>query len=833
MLHRQFVFRQLTRSKKQAVLFVLCVALSMITLVALNGFSESVNRLLKSDARKLHAADIIVRSRFPISPQVSYAVSLFEEKGLIKSARTYEFYTVVRRLDESGSLLSSIKVVSPGYPFYGRVGLRSGRSLAQVLKPGHIVVEQNLLNRMRLDVGDRLRVGKAVLSIDDILETEPDRPVSFFAFGPRIMISAGDLSSLDLVQKRSRVRYKMLIRIAESEDMGPIADRLKAASLKEQERIDTFRTADSRVKRFFDNLFFFLKLVGLFTLMLAGIGIYSSLTALLREKEHTIAIMKTLGATGKFVMTQFFAVLFLLGLLGTITGMAAGLWLQQFLPVLFSGLLPEQFTLSISWKGIAEGFCLGLVVVVLFAFLPVYRLKDIRPAAILRKETIRLKRSLPTYVAIAIILLFFMAMVLLNLDEWGTSLYFIGGILGLVLLTSLISVTVLWLMRGIRITPLVPRQALKGLFRPGNATRPMIITLTAALTFVFSIYLIEENLDRQFVQSYPPDAPNLFVLDIQRDQVEAFSRTLGTSSEFYPIVRARVLSVNGKKIDRDVERKRRGDNFARTFNLTYRHHLLDDEVLSAGKGLFHEKFEGVPVSILDTVAEMADPPLKIGDRLTFKIQGIPLEATVTSVRTRVKASIKPFFYFVFPDRVLQHAPHTVFTALNVEKDRIPQLQNRLVAKFPNLTVIDVTASIEIISAVLKRLSRIIRFFTVFSILASLLIVISSVFATRLARIKEAVYYKILGAGGFFVLKVFALENVFLGCISGTLALLMSQVGSWAICRFVIDIPYHPVMGAGVVMIGATMAAVLTAGLIPAISILRKKPVRFLREQTDE
>jgi putative ABC transport system permease protein len=390
---------------------------------------------------------------------------------------------------------------------------------------------------------------------------------------------------------------------------------------------------------------------------------------------------------------------------------------------------------------------------------------------------------------------------------------------------------VLYALKKTIIGHLAARQALKGLFRPGNATRSIIVTLTASLAVIFSIYLIERNLDASFVQSYPPEAPNLFFLDIQPSQKDAFSRTLNMPTEYYPIVRARITSINGEKIDREQERQRRGDNLARTFNLTYRDYLLEDEVMLKGGSLFRDDIEGIQVSLLDTVQKIR--PLGIGDLITFRVQGVPLQATVSSIRSRTEESIRPYFYFVFPPDQLKDAPQTIFTGLKVEKTEISQLQNAVVERFPNVSVIDLSETVLLFARVLKKLTGIIRFFMSFSIAAGILIIISSLMATRFARIREAVYFKILGAKASFVIKVFALENLVIGLLSAVVALTLSQTGSLIISKTVLNISYKPFWGSVAVMTAATIALVYLVGLMSSITILRKRPVAFLREQTDE
>jgi putative ABC transport system permease protein len=830
-LNLRFIIRQIARSRRQAVVFVLCVALSIVTLISLNGFSDSVNTSLLNDAKTLHAADIIVRSYQEISPATVNAVRQLEDQDQIISNRVWEFYSVVRSQKSRDSLLAKLKIVEPGYPFYGAVVLKSGRKLDDALAPGRIVVAQHLLDRLDLRVGDPLHIGSTTLTIGDVVLQEPDQPVNFFMLGPRIFIAADDIDRLDLVKKGSRVRHLYLIKVLDETKLRAIADRIRMVADTDLESVDTYRTARSRIKRFFDNLFFDLSLICIFTLLLAGIGIQSALTAFLKEKEGTIAIMKTVGARSNFVTRHYIFILSILGLAGTILGLLSGLILQNALDVLFKGFIPENVTLQISWKAVLEGICLGVLVVGLFSFIPLHRLKDIKPVIIFRKERIRTKSGWPVYLSALTIVIFFLLLVFWQVNELKAALYFVGGLVLLIIITAILAGAVLFVLKRTRVHALLLRQAVKGLFRPKNATRPIIITLTASLAVIFAIYLIEQNLDANFIQSYPEDTPNVFFLDIQPSQLSEFSNTLGMPAKYYPIIRAKIMSLNGEKINRKQQRRRRGDNLARTFNLTYRSYLLEDEKIIEGGTLHREDWGDLQVSVMDTVADIKQ--MKIGDRITFKIQGVPLQARISSIRTRTKESLRPFFYFVFPENTLRDAPQTIFTGVRVAKSQISSLQTSIVEKFPNISVIDTTELLTIFTDIVKKLSVIIRFFAGFSIVAGILIILSSILATRYARIQEAVYYKILGARSNFVVKVFTLENLVLGLVSAALALLISQIGSWLICVQVMNIAYKFFLLESLLLIVVTVVLVITVGLLPSISILRKKPVVFLREQTQE
>ena len=808
----------------------MCIILSLSTLTAFTGFSKSVNRSLLNDAKKLHAADIIIRTYDKVSDRMEKAVAEQIRLGRVALARFYEFNSVVLAPKTQKSLLSRLKVVEEGYPFYGEVVLSSGLPFQDQLTPGKVIVEKTLLDRLGIDVGDPLKVGFTTLTIGDVVLSEPDRPMNFFSFGPRVFVSSQDLDALGLLKTGSRIRTVYLLKSLDDTQTDTLANLFKQAAVIGQERVNTYKTARSRIKRFLDNFIFFLKLVGIFILIISGVGIHGTLTAFLKEKQQTIAIMKTVGATNRHITLHFMLIVFLLSLIGTVMGIIVGTVIQHGLAGLLADFLPPDLQLSLVWSGVLENIVLGFSVVAMFTFIPLYRLREMKPVMILRKETMRSVKRWPIYASIVMFALFFFGLVFWHMQDFRFGIYFVAGMGCLILITSLCTHLMLWILKGRQSHHLVVRQAIKGLFRQGGATKTIIMTLTASLCVIFSIFLIEKNLDATFINSYPEGAPNMVMLDIQPSQKEAFSQMLNKEVQFYPVIRARILAINDEPVKHDRERRRRRDNLGRVFNLTYQDSLLETEKIIKGKDLFRGDWKEPQVSILDMVQEMRK--MDIGDTIRFKIQGVPLEARISSIRTRTTESLSPFFYFVLQEKTLKTAPHTVFSTLRVDDNKIGPLQTRIVDKFPNITVIDVSSTIQVFGRLLRRLSKIIRGFSLLSMAAGILILISAVFATRAERITESVYYKILGAKKPFVFRVFTLENIIIGLLSGFLALLVSQGVAFWVCRSIFEIPYNSYVLSCFLMIAGILLLVIAIGVISTKSILEKKPITYLREQPD-
>ncbi len=829
MRHLPFILRQVRQSSQQAGLFVLCVALSLTTLTAFSGFSRSMENALQDDARTLQAADIIIRSYDPIPIPLARAIERMSDQGRLRRSAIHEFYSMVRAPEQSAAVLSSLKVVEPGYPFYGRVALRSNRDFQTVLSPGTCIVEQTLLDRSGLSVGDALAVGYTTLTITDVVTAEPDRPLELFSFGPRVFIHAADLKSLGLMGTGSRIRRIVLIKVLDPSRIDTVAAVLKQTVPDDTVRIDTFLTARSAIKRFLDNFLFFLKLVGLFILIVSGLGIQSTLKAFLDEKQRSIAVMKAVGATGRFITIHFSLVVLFLGAIGTGVGILAGVAAQSGLGRLLAPFLPDHLSSSLSWTGITEAVVLGFFVVALFSLQPLYRTSQMRPLAIFNRQSATSRW--PAIVSGLLVLLFFLLLVLWHMQDLRFGLYFVGAIVAMVLVAALLAQLTLAVLRRLPVRQLILRQAIRGLFRRGNATRAILITLTVALAVIFGDSLIERNLNATFVRSFPADSPNAFFVDIQPTQTETFSQTIGQPIQFYPIIRARITAVNDSAIDHRRESRKRRDNLSRVFNLTYRQTLLDDETLIDGTSLFRGDWNEPQVSVMDTIVDMQ--PMKIGDRLHFKIQGVPLTARISSIRARDNRSLSPFFYFVFPPSVLEKAPQTLFAALRVPENQMGALQVKIVSAFPNVSVIDLSQTLSTFIRLMGRLARILRAFSIFSIAAGVLILVSAILATRAERVVESVYYKILGAGRRFVLGVFAVENLLIGLLSSALALIMAQAGAWYVCTVKLDIGYRPFMATSLVMIGLTVLLTVGVGLTASRTIVAKKPVVYLREQQNE
>ncbi|HKJ63785.1 MAG TPA: FtsX-like permease family protein, partial [Desulfopila sp.] len=614
--NKKFLLREFVHGWQHSLLFVLCVMLSIMTMSALNSFKDGVNRSVFRDARQLQGGDIILHSHYPLSPGLTGKVALLKERDqVIVSTMVHEFYSVVRSAGRQSTLLTEIKVVDKYFPLYGKVELGSGGQLRDRLQPGTTIVAEDVLTRLGLEIGDVLLVGSGSLRIVDTAVHESDSPVSVLNFGPRVFVAVADLDVVDLVGKGSRIKYEMLLALPEGSDLQAVAAGLRDKAIAGQERVNTFREEGSGVKRFFDNLLFFLSLIAIFTLLLAGLGMQSCLTALIRQKEETIAVVRSLGAGTAFLYRHYVCLVVGLGLVGALLGLGAGVALAHVLPTLFRGLIPVQGITSVAMVDLGEGLLLGLTVVLLFTVLPLYRLRNIKPVAIFRKEKVARRRDGIFFLTIVFAAVVIVVLISAQLEDTRLGLLFTAAVLAFIAAISLAANLLVKMALPLNLKTLSLRQALRSMTRTGNASRSVIITLASALSLLFVIYLMKHTLHDTYIESYPANAPNLFSLDIQPDQRQGFVEFFEQRPQLFPIIRARLQAINGEGISRVEELRKKRDNFAREFNLTYRDDLLEDEQLLEGKSLFGGAGSNdmLEVSVLDTVTQMGN--IDMGDVL--------------------------------------------------------------------------------------------------------------------------------------------------------------------------------------------------------------------------
>ncbi len=330
-------WRDLRSSWRHFIYFLACIALGVGAVVGVSLFSANVERAVLKEARGLLGGDLEIRLSRPLGGSGSAVLTELASRNIV-ATRVNELVAMVARVDRAQggtdvTQLVELKAVEPRYPLYGVVRVDPDRPLAELLHPtgescGNIchgaVVQEALLIRLGLVVGDAIKIGQATFRITGVIHTEPDRMANMFSLGPRVLISQEGLAAADLIKPGSRMRERHLLRLPASMALSPLIHELRGRFAADSARVSSYRDAQPQLKQFLDQLARYLGLVGLTALFVGGIGVALSIHAFVREKLPSIAILKTVGADTATIIYSYLGQAVGLGLLGSVVGIGIG-----------------------------------------------------------------------------------------------------------------------------------------------------------------------------------------------------------------------------------------------------------------------------------------------------------------------------------------------------------------------------------------------------------------------------------------------------------------------------------------------------------------------------
>jgi putative ABC transport system permease protein len=832
------MLKELKFYKGQVFLFCLCLLFSLGIFISVDSLRENVEDYVNQDSKILVGGDLLIDANTAYSDNLSIKLNELENRSINEGfivSNILKFSSVVFSPKSNESILSQIKVVDSNHPLYGEIELTSGNKYS--LQSNQVIVEPNLLEQLQIEIGDTLSIGNIDFTITDTIVSEPDSALTLFSIGPKILLPKINIEETGLVGAKSRVEYITRFKTQDDSQMELLHSEIEP-NLGEREDLDRYNEANSTLERFVINFLFFIKLISIFIIFITGVGLTSTLTSYLGSVKQTIGIRKVLGTKNNSIVKYYISIVLLLGFVSFLLALLFAIIFMLAFPIVLGSILPEDLIIGLSMFAILKGFILALGIALLFTLYPITRLKSISPIEIFKKEEQKKQSILSATFFYFLIFVFFALLIFLELESIERGIYILLGITSLVVITFLFGYILLQSIKyiGSKISNISIKLAIKGLFRIGNKTLLIITSLSISLTLIFSLTFIEGNLQDQFITTFPENAPNLFIVDIPQDKYDEFNAFLldrNHSTTIYPIIRAPVSSVNGIEIKEFSESLGEGEPVTREFSVTYTDKVASSENLIKGDTLFLEEWnkEIVQVSVLEEIATRMS--LELGDTLVFLVQGVEIEAEVVSIRERVEEGIGAFFYFTFEREVLQDAPQTLFATLRVPSDNINQLQNEIARTYPSITVINGESTAKTIGDVIGQLSTITSFFTLFSLIGGILILISSILATHEERLKESIYYKLVGGNRSFISKIFLAEYTILAMFSSLFALLFAFIISFSISEFLLDINFSFLIWESLLYLGITMTTIILIGYVSVLVVLKKKPIEYIRENNVE
>lgn len=847
-------WRDSRRSRSRLALFMSSIVLGIAALVGINSFGDNLARSIREQARELLGADLVLSSSQPFTtlagPALTHGDSLVA--GLAPTLRKLgqtrsdeaAFASLVSFPRTQGVRLAQVRALGAGFPYYGAWETQPAAAGAQFRtgQTSGALVDDVLLAQFDARVGDSVQVGTLMLPIVGRVMSTPGQTGFSAAVAPKVFIPIRLLAQTHLIQPGSRVQYRTYYQFAPGTDVAatikPLESKFEASNIDS----DTVASRQQQTGRAFRDLTRFLSLVAFVALLLGCVGVASAVNLYVQEKLASVAVLRCLGASGRQALLIYLLQTSGLGLLGAIIGAALGAVVQLVLPQVLGSFLPVAVSVAVSPAAVGVGLLTGLTMSILFALLPLLSIRRVSPLRVLR-ASFEDDTSAPDPLrglVLALVLLFIVGFAYAQTREWKQALGFAAGLLAALGALAGLGLGLRYLLR--RYFPVgwsyVARQGLANLFRPQNQTVTLIISLGLGTFLLATLFLTQALLLSRVQLSGSGRQPNLILFDIQSEQEKGVEQLLQKQGipilQRVPIVTMRLAAINRRTVGQLRKDTASGvPLFAltREYRVTYRDTLSTSEKLVSGTPPQAAAPGGLPRVSVDA-NYFQRVKLKLGDTLTFNVQGAPLAVVVGGTREVDWARVQTNFLVVFPTGVLEAAPqfHVILTRVT----GTPQLaaaQRALVRAFPNVSAIDLGLILQTVDEILSKISFVIRFMAGFSILTGLLVLASSVLISRYQRTRESVLLRTLGASRRQILRITVLEYALLGTLAALAGVGLAGLAAWALAVWVFETPF---IGSSLLWLPALVA--LVAGLTALIgglnsrSVLSQPPLAVLRAE---
>jgi len=797
------------RSGELTVLFLaLLVAVSSMTTVEF--FADRVQGALQSQAEKMLGADLVLISDHPLDD--SFA-SMAKKRG-IATTLAVKFPSMVSF--GSGSVLAEIKAVDAGYPLRGKLRLSDGSK--GIPERGTVWVDRKLLSRLNLQAGSRVEIGEADFAVAAVVEEEPEAAFSFMSLGPGLIMNALDLPSTRLIQAGSRVHYVFYA----AGGVSAIASYREWAKsrLGRGQSLEDAREGSPQVKAMLDRSEVFLGMAALLSVVLSAVAIALSARRFVERHLDGCAVMRVMGATSARLLRLHFYEFFMLGVLSGLIGAAIGFIAQNLLAAGLASFIGVDLPLP-SLRPLVAGGTTAMLLLLGFALPPVLALAKVPALHVMRRE-IEPPRAGYALGGAALAILF-----LWQAGEAKLGLILFGAFGGMLALSAFFTRL---LLQNLKIDGMGWKYGLANLKRRSAASVVQIIAFGLGLMAILVLTLVRGDLLEAWQESLPPNAPNRFVLNIQPNQLDAFSgyfdRKGLAKPECFPMVKGRLTGINGKSVSSENYRELRAKRLVdREFNLSWAGRLQPGNDIVSGKW-WGKNGRGRPeLSVEKGLAETLS--IHLGDALTFEVAGRRFSGKVTSLRKVNWNSFRVNFFVLTPPGLLEDYPTSYITSFYLPPANRAAM-NDLARDYPNLLVIDVSSILAKMRKMTNQAALALEFVFLYSLAAGGMVLIAAFSSTQDERMREAAILRTLGASRRQVVAANASEFLILGGLSGLFGAMGATGVDYLASRKLLDLSFH--FDATVVLAGIALGslAILLMGLVWTRKALAVPPSVLLR-----
>jgi putative ABC transport system permease protein len=406
--------RSLVREGQRTGLAIVCVAVGVLAVVALQLVSAMVMTGLTGDVRALNGSDLVVRSARDApftSSQLTGVEHLATTGDITTLSSVYRDYLVQAAGRHAVAHVEARAVDPVHFPLAGSpVFMTPGIPSLQAALSGPAVV-------LTADLAQALGVGKdarvtitfaangasprtAVVTVGAIIANsglfqQPELIMAFVYAAKLHLAGPPPLAANELFIDVPGHSTTAIAHVRQN-----LEGQLSGAQITTTQDLLQSNQATARSIRLF------LQVVGLLALLIGGVGILHTMQVLLRRRTTEIAVLKTVGYRRRDLYALFGLETGLLGLIGGVCGAVAGAGVALLLKALIERLSAEPgFTqlfstartfhlpTTIDLPTIGSGVLLGCATALIFGLLPIVQASEVRPVAILREETLPMRST--------------------------------------------------------------------------------------------------------------------------------------------------------------------------------------------------------------------------------------------------------------------------------------------------------------------------------------------------------------------------------------------------------------------------------------------------------
>lgn len=827
--------RMLRRNAKsgdaQVLLVALLIAVTSVTTVAF--FADRVESALNRQANELIAADAVVISDKPLRAG-------FRDEAMrlnLTMAESASFPSMVAgdAAQGQGVNLAEIKAVTAGFPLRGKIriadaGGARARDAEGIPAPGTAWVPEVLLVRIGARVGDELKVGAIKLRIAAIITKEPDSVLDYFGIAPRVMMNMSDLAATRLVQVGSRVTYRLLVA-GESAAVDSFRTAF-ADKLLRGEKLEGVRDSRSEVRVALERAQRFLGLAALLSVVLASVAVALAARRFSQRQLDSAAMMRCLGASQADIFALHIWQFLSLGFLGCVLGVLGGFAAQGVLAATLSNFFTVALPMPSATPAL-QGAAIGMVLLLGFTLPPLLALRKVSTLRVLRRDLDPFDAGATFAYVLGFLTL--AGLIIWRAGDLKLGAVAVGGFslaLGVAALAGWLLIQFAGRLRGAATGSW--RYGIANMKRRSGGSLIQIMALGLGIMAMLMLTLVRTDMISRWQATLKEDMPNRFVINIQADQlkdVRAYFAGRGmTTPDLYPMVRGRLVAINEQPL---AQRSRKpADEGARRlsereFNLSWATTLQSDNQVLAGKfwdaGTTEKQF-----SVEDGIAKSLG--IKLGDTLTYDIAGSRFTAPVTSLRKVEWDSFRANFFVIASPGVLESYPASYITSFHLPPGN-EAVVNGLVQKFPNLSVIDMTAIMNQVRVITNQVADAVSFVFLFTLAAGVVVLYAAIATTQDERVFDAAVMRTLGASRQQMVVLQLAEFLAIGFLSGLIASAGALGLSVVLSERVLNVPFAvnwwiPLIG----IVGGGVGIAL-AGLLGTRKAVDAPPLATIRSLT--